>query len=289
MIYFYARTDNRKDLERLRRVVALAKQFEDAYLMTTDFRAASYAKRLGVKKAVGIEDFRNTSQIAPRGSVLVFDSDEHLENDYVHQEMIDYFRHFIRISYDPKDTRKDGEILISPYIVGEGVINAVLVDEEFLKPCKKSIDKLYFWGDADYEKELVTRAHQLKALELDLLEGLYFFAGYDDELAPYFQTIHECDEHIDTVKSAKVVVSSEPQTLLEAAAAGAKVLYLPKKEESEYLPLLERLGILNVGTDWSRAQEGLLQARRVAKDLFEKLGVVNAKKRLEELMQINEM
>ena len=284
MIYFYARTDNRKDLERLRRVVALAKQFEDVYLMTTDFRAASYAKRLGIKKAVGIEDFRNISQVAHRGSVLVFDSDEHLENDYVHQEMIDYFRHFIRISYDPKDVRKEGEILISPYIVGEGVVNAILVDEEYLQEAPKEIDKLYFWGDADYDKELVKRAQDLESQEFELLEGLYFFAGYDEELAPFFKAIHECDEHIDAVKSAKLVASSEPQTLLEAAAAGAKVLYLPKKEESEYLGLIERLGILNVGMEWSRVQEGLLQAKSVSREPFEKLGAAAAKKRLEELM-----
>lgn len=283
MIFFYARTDNRKDLERLRRTVALAKQFDEVYLMTTDFRAASYAKRLGIKKAVGIEDFRNISQVAHRGSVLVFDSDEHLENEFVHQEMIDYFRHFIRISYDPKDERKVGEILISPYIVGEGVINAILVDEEYLQKSQKSIDRLYFWGDADYNKELLDRVDVFKGQDFDLLEGLYFFAGYDEELAPYFKQIHECDGHMEVIKASKLVVSSEPQTLLEAAAAGAKVLYLPKKQ-SEYLPLLQRLGIVNVGLDWARLQEGLLQAKSVAQDSFKKLGVKEAKAKLEELI-----
>ncbi len=284
MIYFYARTDNRKDLERLRRVVALAKQFEDVYLMTTDFRAASYAKSLGVKKAVGIEDFRNISQIAHRGSVLIFDSDEHLENEFVHQEMIDYFRQFIRISYNPKDERKEGEILISPYIVGEGVINGILVDEEFLKESSKEIDKLYFWGDADYDKELMQRASIFKDRAFDLLEGLYFFAGYDDELAPYFREIHACEEQFEVVKRSKVVVSSEPQTLLEAAAAGAKVLYLPKKAQSEYLPLLDRLGIRNVGIEWNKFQEGLLQASRISQEPFTTFSVAKVKERLQELI-----
>ncbi len=284
MIYFYARTDNRKDLDRLRRSVALAKEFDEVYFMATDFRAASYAKSLGVKKAVGIEDFRNISQVCQRGDVLVFDSDEHLENDHVHQEMIDYFGRFIRISYDPEDQRKEGECLISPYIVGEGVINAILVDAEFFEESSKQIEQLYFWGDADYEKKLLQLAPVLGEFEFDLLEGLYFFAGYADELAPYFKNIYEVDDYYETIKGSKLVVSANPQTALEATAAGAKVIYMPKSAENDYHLLLKRLGIFNMGLDPKKLQEALLSVSSANKGALKKLGCTHAKQQIEKIL-----
>ena len=284
MIYFYARTDNRRDLDRLRRSVALAKEFDEVYFMATDFRAASYAKSLGIKKAVGIEDFRNISQVCQRGDVLVFDSDEHLENDHVHQEMIDYFGRFIRISYNPKDQRKDGEFLISPYIVGEGVINAILVDAEFFEVSSKKIDRLYFWGDADYEKKLVQLAPALGKFGFDLLEGLYFFVGYGDELSQYFQNIYDVDDYYETMKAAKLVVSADPQAALEATAAGAKVVYMPKSAENEYHLLLQRLGVLNMGLDPNKLQEALLSATTANKEALKKLSCAYAKEQIERIL-----
>ena len=284
MIYFYARTDNRKDLDRLRRSVALAKEFDEVYFMATDFRAASYAKSLGIKKAVGIEDFRNIAQVCERGDVLIFDSDEHLENDQVHQEMIDYFGRFIRISYDPKDQRKEGEFLISPYIVGEGVINAILVDAEFFEESPKQIDRLYFWGDADYEKRLLQVAPALGEFGFDLLEGLYFFAGYADELAPYFKNIYEVDEYYESIKGSKLVLSADPQAALEATAAGAKVVYMPKSAENDYHLLLQRIGVFNMGLDPRKLQEALLLESCANKEALKRLGCAYAKQQIEKIL-----
>ena len=251
MIYFYARTDNRKDLDRLRRTVALAMEFDEVYLMTTDFRAASYAKSLGIKKAVGIEDFRNISQLAQRGDTLVFDSDEHLENDYVHQEMIDYFGHFVRISYDPTDRRKEGEILVSPYLEGEDVVRGILIDSRYYERVEKEQRRIFFWGDADYEKELLTRAVALEPYKYKLVEGLYFFAGYDDELAPYFEQICEVEEYMECLQSAEHLLAASPQSALEAAVCGASVSYVPKGK-NEYDGLLDRFGIERV--EWGELE-----------------------------------
>jgi len=273
MIYFYARTDNRKDLDRLRRSVALAKEFEEVYFMATDFRAASYAKSLGIKKAVGIEDFRNIAQICQRGDTIVFDSDEHLENDHVHQEMIDYFGRFVRISYDPKDQRKEGEILISPYLEGEGIINGILVDRELFDAGAKEIERLFFWGDADYEKRLAGIASRLAPFGFTLLEGLYFFAGYEEELAPWFEEVVESDRYLEAIKSAKSVVSASPQSALEAVAAGAKTLYWPKEESTEYDLLLKKIGIERTPKDSAAIALALERAKEPDRAYLQRHGV----------------
>ncbi|MRJ02610.1 MAG: hypothetical protein GXO19_03420 [Epsilonproteobacteria bacterium] len=242
MIYLYVRTDNRRDLDRLRRTVALAREFDEVYLMTTDFRAALYGRELGIQRTVGIEDFRNISQICQRGDILIFDSDEHLENDHIHQEMIDYFGRFIRISYDPADRRREGEILISPYLEGEGIVNGILIDRRFFQGFEKGMEPLFFWGDADYEKELLEIAPRLGG-SFSLIEGLYFFAGYDDELREFFREVYPPEEYLDLLRGAGLLLTASPQTALEGGAAGARVAYLPKGE-SEYEKLLGELGLV---------------------------------------------
>ncbi len=287
-IYFYAKTDNRLGLDRLRRSAALAKELQkehEVYFMTTEFRSATYAKqRLGIKKAVGIEDFRNIGTVCEVGSIIVYDSDEHSET--IHQEMIDYFGAFIRISYDPKETPKEGEILISPYVLGHNVINGILVDKDFFSQSKKSIERLFFYGDDDYNKNLLKIASKLQPFAFDLLEGFYFFIDMEEKLAPFFHAIHGYEEYQEALKNAKAVLSASGQSALEAAAGGAKVIYLQREDKDEnYVPLLKKVGIFDMGYfDAKRLDEALLMAKKanmeylktfsvekVAKSLLEKL------------------
>lgn len=271
-IYFYAKTDNRLGLDRLRRTVALMREFKefDTYLMTTEFRSATYAKRvLGAKKAVGIEDFRNVGTICERGDILIYDSDEH--NEIIHQEMIDFFGKFFRISYDPKDLPKPGEYLISPHIVGESVINGVLVDRRYFTAQEKS-KRVFFYGDSDYEKSLLKIAPQLKDLELDLLEGFYFFVDVADKVAPYFNAIYESEEYLEILSESGLFISHSAQSALEAAASGGKVIYFG--EDEDYLPILQKTGVLYMGYfDAQKLQEAILAAKVAKKEYLGALSV----------------
>ncbi len=272
-IYFYAKTDNRLGLERLRRTAALARELQkeyDVYFMTTEFRSATYAKRvLGIEKAVGIEDFRNIGTVCERGDVIVYDSDEH--NETIHQEMIDYFGKFFHISYDPKDMPREGEILISPHIVGADVINAVLVDSHYFEAASKEL-RLFFYGDSDYERRMLDIAPKLARFDLDLLEGFYFFVDMEEKLNDFFNNIYESEEYPDLVPQASLFITHSPQAALEAAAGGAKVIYFGTDEE--YAPLFDRANIRNIGVfDPSRLQEALLASTPAATEYLQKLGV----------------
>ncbi len=272
-IYFYAKTDNRLGLDRLRRTAALARQLQkehDVYFMTTEFRSATYAKRvLGIEKAVGIEDFRNIGTVCERGDVIVYDSDEH--NETIHQEMIDYFGTFFRVSYDPKDLPKEGEVLISPHIVGENVINAVLIDTHYFEAVPKEL-RLFFWGDSDYERKMLDIAPQISRFDLDLLEGFYFFVDMEEKLKEFFNNIYESEEYPDILPQASLCITHSPQSALEAAASGAKVIYFG--DDEEYAPLFDRINIRNIGIfDQSRLQEALLASTPAATEYLQKLDV----------------
>ncbi len=281
-IYFYAKTDNRLGLQRLRRSIALMQELQDfdTYLMTTEFRSATYAKRvLGVKKAVGIEDFRNIGTICKRGDIIVYDSDEH--NETIHQEMIEYFGKFFRISYDPKDEPKKGEYLISPHRVGENIINGVLVDKRYFVARNKA-KRLFFYGDSDYEKRLLEIAPQLQDFGFELLEGFYFFVDIAQKVEPYFTRVYESEEYLDIVPQAKLFVTHSAQSALEAAASGTKVVYFG--EDEEYLPLLQRAGVLHMGYfDASKLQEAVVIAKSARSDF---LGALSAQKVAKELTSL---
>ena len=279
-IYFYAKTDNRLGLDRLRRTAALAKELQreyEVYFMTTEFRSATYAKRvLGIKKAVGIEDFRNIGTICERGDTIIYDSDEH--NETIHQEMIDYFGTFVRISYDKDDIPKEGEILVSPYRVGKNIINGILVDMDYFE--KRDKDKrVFFYGDSDYEKELLQIAPKLRTFDFSLLEGLYFFADIEEKVQEYFTDIFESEEYPEIIQSASLFVSHSPQSALEAAASGAKTIYFG--EDEEYQELLARAGVFGMGYfDAKRLQEALLQVSSPKREFLQQLCVENVAKAL---------
>ena len=278
-IYFYAQTDNRLGLHRLRRTVALMQELKDfdTYLMTTEFRSATYAKRvLGVKKAVGIEDFRNVGTICERGDILVYDSSEH--NEIIHQEMIEYFGKFFRISYNPDDTPKEGEYLISPHRVGERIINGILVDRRYFQSPQKS-KRVFFYKDSDYEKELLAIAPKLQSFELELLEGFYFFVDIAQKVEPYFTKIYESEEYLDIVPKAKLFITHCAQSALEASASGSRVIYFG--DDEEYLPLLQRVGVLHMGYfDVQKLQEALLSVKPAVNEYLQALTAQKVAKEL---------
>ncbi|BCD62912.1 hypothetical protein NitYY0826_C1800 [Nitratiruptor sp. YY08-26] len=285
-IYFYAQTDNRTGLDRLRRTVALLKEFSefDTYLMTTEFRSATYAKRvLGAKKAVGIEDFRNIGTICERGDIIIYDSDEH--NPTIHQEMIQYFGKFFRISYDPDALPIEGEFLISPHKVGERIINGVLVDRDYFGEFRKE-KRVFFYGDSDYEKKIVSLSEDLKEFELDLLEGFYFFVDISEKVKNYFKNIYDAEDYPEILQSAALFISHSAQSALEAAATGAKTIYFGHDEA--YEKILQRAGVVHIG-DFSkiRLQEGILQNQLPKTDFLRNLSVEKVAKEIKSLIKSN--
>ena len=244
-IYYYVRTGHRVGLDRFRRAAALVQELDDIEitLLTSDFRIASAAKEFGIKKAVGIDVARNIPQIAERGSVMLFDSDEH--NDIMLEEMTAYFSLFIRFDDDPLPKKHPKEYLVSPYIADAGVCGGVPVANEFFAANRqKDIERLFFFGDDDYEKRLVEYAPKLRSLGCACVVGFYYFFDYETELERYFERIFESESYADAIKRAQEVITSSPQCALESSASGARVVYVQREDYPDvYKELLRSLGI----------------------------------------------
>lgn len=243
-IYYYAQTGHRVGLDRFRRACTIIRALGDVdiTLLCSDFRIANEARHFGVDKAVGIDVVRNIPKIANHGDKLIFDSDE--ANPIMLDDMRNFFSTFIRVSDDKNDSKADREFLISPYLSGEGICNAIAVDDKYFAKEEKTIKLAYFFGDDDYEKDLEKNLDFVADLNPDLLLGFYYFLDYEDILRKKFKNHHEFEEYDEVIKKSQILITASPQAVFENLAAGGKPIYVQRDGyREEFLELFESLKI----------------------------------------------
>lgn len=243
--FYYVHTGHRIGLDRFHRAVAIVSELQkeiDITLLCSDFRIAAEAKEYGIKRAVGVDVVRNIPQIAQHGDKMIFDSAE--INPILLDDMTQFFSTFIRISDDPSDTKHDKEFLISPYLEGEKICNAVVVNERYFEPLSKTIPLAFFFGDDDYEKDLEKNQAIVKPLNAELLLGFYHFLGYEKLLKESFVSVHETEEYDEVIRKSDILISSSPQAVLQNLAGGGKPIYLQRPDYArDFIPLLKVFSI----------------------------------------------
>ncbi len=243
-LFYYVHTGHRIGLDRFRRAATIIRALGDVdiTLLTSDYRIAQQARDFGIKRSVGIDVVRNIPQIALHGDKIIFDSDE--LNPVMHQDMVQFFSTFVRVTDDPNAVQMPGELLISPFLEGEGICKGVAVDDLYFEQKPKTIDKGFFFGDDDYEEDLLANLDILKDLEMELILGFYFFMDYEAKIAPVFTKVHEPEEYDEVVQSSKVFVTSSPQAALENLASGGRPIYIQRPDYvRDFIPLFASLNI----------------------------------------------
>lgn len=243
-LFYYVHTGHRIGLDRFRRAAAIIKGLGDVdiTLLTSDYRIASEAKNYGIKRSVGIDVVRNIPQIAQKDDAIIFDSAEH--NPTMLEDMTQFFSIFIRISDDPHDIRHPKEFLISPYLEGENICKAIVVDPQYFEAQQKTIKRCFFFGDDDYEKDLEKHLEMFREYKMDLGIGFYYFIGYEDILASAFGNQHEFEDYETMIKTSGVLVSASPQAVLENLASLGRPIFLQRPDyPQDFLPLFTSLNI----------------------------------------------
>ena len=243
-LFYYVHTGHRIGLDRFRRAATIIRALGDIdiTLLTSDFRIASAAREYGVKRAVGVDVVRNIPQIARNGDKIIFDSAE--INPVMLDDMTRYFSAFIRISDDPNAQKHPDELLVSPYLEGEGIFKGVAVDNAWFEPKAKTIERALFFGDDDYEETLAAQQHAFSGLDLELLEGFYWFYGYGGKLKGHFKALHGEEAYDEVIARSRVLVSASPQAVLEHLAGGGKPVYLQRADyPADFIPLFQTLNI----------------------------------------------
>ena len=250
--FYYVHTGHRIGLDRFRRAATIIRALGDVdiTLLCSDFRIAQIAKDFGVKNSVGLDVVRNIPQISHYGDKLIFDSEE--ANPIMLDDMRDYFSTFIRVSDSPQDKKEDNELLISPYLEGDGICNGYAIDDKFFREYEKTVKLSYFFGDDDYEKDLEKNLDFLSGLNPHLQLGFYYFLDYEDELKKKFSSSFEFEEYDDMITQSEILITSSPQAVLESLASGSKPIYVQREDYSNYfnelfdslnIPVVENLDI----------------------------------------------
>jgi hypothetical protein len=243
-LFYYVHTGHRIGLDRFRRAATIIRALGDVdiTLLTSDFRIASVAREYGINRAVGVDVVRNIPQIAHNGDKIIFDSAE--INPVMLDDMTRYFSTFIRISDDPNEVKHPDELLVSPYLEGEGIFTGVAVDNAWFEPKEKRIERVLFFGDDDYEEDLAAYQEAFAGLDLELLGGFYWFYGYEEKLKGSFSAFHDEEAYDEVIAQSKTVVTASPQAVLENLAGGGKPVYLQRQDyPTDFIPLFESLGI----------------------------------------------
>lgn len=243
--FYYVHTGHRIGLDRFHRAVAIVKELQkeiDITLLCSDFRIAAEAKEYGIKRSVGVDLVRNIPQIAQNGDKIIFDSAE--INPTLLADMTQFFSTFIRISDDPSDMKHEKEFLISPYLEGEGVCKAIIIDEHYYDHLPKTIPLAFFFGDDDYEKDLEKNQSIFKPFNMELLMGFYHFLGYKSNLKDSFMTIHEFEEYEDVIRKSEILISASPQAVLQSLAGNGKPIFLQRPDYNrDFITLFNALNI----------------------------------------------
>ena len=219
-LYYYIHTGHRFGLDRLRRGAVLYKQMLkegiEAQVLLNDYRATIVAKELGIVDSTAVDSMFNIPSIAEAGDGLIIDTPE-LTDDILAQ-MCHYFRTVVNFS---NEGQKFSEKVISQVTEDANSVQCLLIDPKYFQNAQKSSKTLLFYGDEDYEKNLLKDMDRFK--NCDLLLGHYFFLDYEKQLAKGFGQIHE---DYNCITEYECVVSRSLQTVLEAGASGAKVCYI---------------------------------------------------------------
>jgi hypothetical protein len=277
-LFYYVHTGHRIGLDRFRRAATIIRELGDVdiTLLTSDFRIASVARDYGVNRAVGVDVVRNIPQIAHHGDQIIFDSAE--ANPALLADMQRFFSTFIRVSDDPEDEKGAGEFLLSPYLEGEDIYRGFAIDPACFEAKEKRIKRAFFFGDDDYEEDLLKHLDMFRGHGMELLLGFYWFFGYEEKVGDAFGKQHESEEYDEVVRGSEVLVTASPQAALENLASGGRPVFLQRPDyPRDYISCFESLNIPVVdGYDEVRLSQVLdsveSHAYRVLENNTHKLG-----------------
>ena len=240
MIYLYAYTNHKSNLDSLRRVVAiydaLKKENLECEILLNEYRAQLLLKEWGLPLGTTIETIKDIDAVAKKDDIIVIDSPEEIEG-----KVVTYPQKFKGVIYI-------NSLCKVVDFIGANVINIALdkkpIFRELNSSQKKEPKSIFIYGDSDPDKTILKNSEIFKNKNLDLYWGIYFYVKYEDDLAKIFNEIKESEEYYEILSQYQNIYTSSLQVAIEAKANNAFVEFLELKElERCHRELLESLNI----------------------------------------------
>jgi len=225
VVYLYAYTNHKENLDSLRRIKALYDTFKEEGLETeillNEYRAQLLAREWGLPLATTIETIKDIDAVATVDDIVIIDSPEKLEG-----KVLEYGRYFKKVIYINASCKEN--ILKEAINIKLGKDGYIFTQIENKNLEEKTI---FIYGDSDYNKTILKNLDLFKDKNLDLYWGNYFFVKYEDTFAEVFNKIIESEDYYKILKEYKYIITSSLQVAIEAKGNGLNVVFL------ELLPL----------------------------------------------------
>jgi hypothetical protein len=227
MIYLYAYTNHKNNLEELRRTLALYNALKEQNLeceiLVNEYRAQLLLKDWGLPLATTIETIKDIDAVAKVDDIIVIDSPETIEGKI--KNYPNKFKAVIYLNSSFKDVEFNGAKVINLFLDKNYIFSN-------LEQTNKSKNSIFIYGDSDYEKTIIKNSEIFKNKDLDLYWGIYFFVKYEDSLKDIFNEIIESEDYYECIKDYQRIVTSSLQIALEAKANKCHVEFLELKNLS---------------------------------------------------------
>ncbi len=258
MLYYYAFTGHKQGLDRVKKASVILNKLRakgiNTMLLVNDFRAGLVAREFGVPESVTIETIQDIDAIAVTGDCVIIDSPE---DD--HGRLVKYcsdFKKVFRFAQSNEDKSIHGETMLHLNAEDEQDISSIIVDDVYFEAKEKEQRTLFFLGDSDAEKTILSHADFFKENPMELLLGHYFYVKYEDDLAKIFETLHEAEEYIDLICTSSKIVTASFQTALEARVAGAEVVFIDLEQcSTEEKELLNAINVSTISSFDTKAYQ----------------------------------
>lgn len=246
-VYLYAKGGHTFGLDAIRRVSSITKLLEEKNceptLCVSEFSAGAYAKKeLGIKNYIAIDTLDELSKIVKEGDILIYESDEICE--FIQTHLKNYFSFLYKIPND---------------------IPITIIDKSlYYKQRSQKNEKLFFYGDEDYSKELSNLCENSKKFGIPILLGHYFFIGDKKKFENSFSTLLDYQDYISCIKNTKYILSASLNTCLESIECGNKPVLLKRKDKTYDEKLIKNLHLPSI--NFSNLEENLSQFEKFIKN-----------------------
>lgn len=229
-LYFYAKSGHTVGLEETKRCAAIANKLKEfnPILCTSDFRAGAFAKdNFGIKKYVNIDVVRNLHNIMQRGDILIYDTPE------VTSEMKEDMKDFCSLLYGINDE-----------------LSGIIVDTTFYYSQENpTLEKTLFFGDDDYNNQLIEMTKESEKFDINLLMGHYFFLGNEKLFENNFSKVIDEEEYVHTIQNSKYLLTASLQTALESLACGNYPVLFKRFDKNYNEELIKNLNLPIIESD----------------------------------------
>ena len=229
-LYFYAKSGHTVGLEETKRCAAIANLLKEfnPILCTSDFRAGAFAKdNFGIKKYVNIDVVRNLHNIMQRGDILIYDTPE------VTSEMKEDMKDFCSLLYGINDE-----------------LSGIIVDTTFYYSQENpTLEKTLFFGDDDYNNQLIEMTKESEKFDINLLMGHYFFLGNEKLFENNFSKVIDEEEYVHTIQNSKYLLTASLQTALESLACGNYPVLFKRFDKNYNEELIKNLNLPIIESD----------------------------------------